>query len=104
MFLALYHQNEIESEINKNGKFTEALIIDGNETVTRRLRTGESSTYNLTIEFKTNDGKNYKINTDVSYDVYSNVVPYEIVKIKYLPNDPTILKIIKGNINTDKFK
>ena len=104
MFLALYHQNEIESEINKNGMFAEASIIDGNETVTRRLRTGRSSKYNLTIEFKTKDGKNYKINTDVSYDVYTNVEPNEKVKIIYLPNDPTILKIIKGNINTDKFK
>jgi hypothetical protein len=75
VFLAIYHQNEIESEINKKGIFAKALIIDGNKTVSKRLRTGKSSTYNLTIEFKTKEEKNYKINTNVSYDVYSNVEP-----------------------------
>lgn len=103
MFLAIYHQNEINNEINKNGIFTKASIINGQEIVTWRLRTGNSSSYNLTIAFTTKEGKNYKIATDVSDDVYLNVEPNQEVKIKYLPSDPTIVKIIIGNLNTNKF-
>jgi hypothetical protein len=104
LYLSVHHQNEIDREINKNGLFTVASIIDGAETVTQSYRTGRRSTYNLTINFKTKQEKDYKIITDVSYDVYSNVLPNEVVLIKYLPDDPTILRIIKGNINTEKFK
>ena len=96
---------KINRKIDKEGVFTKAKVINGEEIITKSLRRGRSESYNLVLGYtdaKTNT--NYESKIDVDAEVFNSVYKDQTIEIKYLPSNPSILKVMVGDENIQKFK
>jgi len=103
MLLFLILDNRLDNEINKNGVFTKAVVIDGQRSVSKSIRR-QTETNKLTISFSSKDGKDHVYSTKISREIFQSVSKGLEIEVKYLPDHPELFKIIVGNENVRKFK
>ena len=100
--ISLNTENRLDSLLQEKGLITTARIRDGFQ-VSRRSRRGISTTSAIQITFRLKDGKLFNASSDVSDEVYENLVRGQGVDIIYLPTNPSLFKVIIGNENAQKF-
>jgi|GEM_PF-3952326 len=88
-----------DAQIEKNGIFTKAIVVDGYSERSRRTNTNM-----VTIEFIAEDGTKHRHERDVITSVYSNVAIGQQIEIKYLKQDPSVFDFVVGDKNTKKYK
>jgi hypothetical protein len=98
-----YTSEKIDSLILERGIASQATITYGSQTTTRSIRRGSSSSYHLQLSFKLQNGKIFNTAPDVSGDVYDNVSLGQSVEVRYLPENPSIFKVMAGDRNIQKF-
>lgn len=95
--------NRIDDLLKANGVIATGKIHNGLETTKKSLRRGSSTSYKLEIGFTTKDGKPVRVWETVSADIYENVHQYQEIDVKYLPENPSIFKLLLGDDNIKKF-
>lgn len=100
--ISLSTENRLDSLLQEKGLITTARIRDGFQ-VSRRSRRGVSTTSAIQITFRLKDGKLFNASSDVSDEVYENLVRGQGVDIIYMPTNPSLFKVIIGNENAQKF-
>jgi hypothetical protein len=100
--ISINTENRLDNLLKEKGVVTTAKIRDGFQ-VSRRSRRGVSTTSAIQITFKLKNGKLYNASSDVSDEVYDNLVRGQGVDIIYLPTNPSLFKVIIGNENAQKF-
>lgn len=100
--ISLNTDNRLDNVLKEKGVVTTAMIRDGFQ-VSRRSRRGASTTSAIQITFRLKDGKLFNASSDVSDEVYENLVRGQGVDIIYLPTNPSLFKVIIGNENAQKF-
>lgn len=88
-----------DAQIEKNGIFTKAVVLDGYSKRSRR-----TSKNMVTIEFTSEDGTRHQYEKDVITSVYSNVAIGQEIEIKYLKEDPSVFDFVVGDKNVKKYK
>src|SRR5688572_5189159 len=88
--------NRLDNELDKNGVFTNAIIIDGQRSVSKSIRR-RTETNTLTVSFKSQEGRDYTYSTKISKEIFESVSKGLVVQIKYLPKNPSIFKLMVGN-------
>lgn len=92
----------IDTWLQEKGVITTAKIRDGFR-VTTQSRRGSSTTSKIQITFRLANNKLFNASSDVSDDVYNNLSRGQGVDIIYLPQNPSIFKVIIGDENATKF-
>lgn len=94
----------VDNQLIKDGQFAKA-IITGGSAETRKSRRSEITTYKVGVEFKdTIRNKEHYISTEVTEEVFNSLYEGQEVEIKFLPDNPSVLKLIVGDENVRKFK
>jgi hypothetical protein len=89
--------------IKEKGVSALATITSGFQKTTKSIRRGSQSSYYVQLSFTLTNGKVYNTSSDVSSEVYQSVSLGQAVEIKYLPENPSIFKIMVGNENIREF-
>ena len=95
----------VDYKLKNEGVFTTARILDG-EHISRKLlrRTTKNNIYNIEIVYEdTLKNKKYQFKTEIEGDIFNLLSKNQEVDIIYLPESPSIFKIMVGN-NITKFK
>lgn len=97
--------SRLNNKIEKDGIFTKATVLNGEEIITKSLRRGTSQNFNVLLSYKdSKTNTDYQTRIDINAEVFNSVYKGQTVEIKYLPQNPSVLKIMAGNDNINKFK
>jgi hypothetical protein len=95
VFLTIYAMNSnngTAAEFKANGVLTTATIEDGEQTRSGR-RSSKKST--LKVLFQDNAGQEQHAEIDIKNEDFDKYSLGQTLKIKYLPNDPSLIEIEK---------
>ncbi|EPC4009195.1 hypothetical protein ACRZOL_002502, partial [Flavobacterium psychrophilum] len=92
----------IDNQIESNGVYVKAEIVDGQTTTSGTIRRKTTSN-ELTINFTTKKGESKTYKTEVSKEIFESVSKNLEVDIKYLPESPEVFKLMVGDENIKKF-
>lgn len=97
-------EHKIESALKTEGVVTTATILDGSQTVTKSLRRGTRESSEIIFEFKDQNDVVYQLDKSVTNDFFRNSAKGMEIKIKYLPSNPKIFKILTEEENSETTK
>jgi hypothetical protein len=104
-FIFLYSTSYwLDSLLKEKGVSAIATITQGFQVNSQSIRSNVKSRYTLTLNFPLQNGKPFTVSTNVSSDIYNSVSYGQRVEVRYLPDDPSIFRIIAGDENVQKFK
>lgn len=94
----------VDNKFIEEGQFAKA-IITGGSSETRKSRRGKRTTYKVGVEFKdTIRNKEHYISTEVTEEIFNSLHEGQEVEIKFLPEEPSVVKLMVGDENLRKFK
>jgi len=96
-------QEGIADRLDRDGKFSRALVMDKRFTISTDDEGGESYTYYTTFRFKTSVGGGQELERTVHGNFYENTKIGDEHTIRYLRSDPTVfeyeLDLYRNNSN-----
>jgi hypothetical protein len=108
IIIVTYNNSRENNAFDKEGIIVTGNVINGSEQVTKRTRwgmeTGRSSSFKLTIEYKTKDGQERTITESVSSENFNGAYKGQPIELIYYKNDPSMVKLITGSENLKKYK
>jgi len=103
IILSLGFEERLDYAIEKHGVSVKATVVDGFQYTEQRRR-GSSTSYSVTIAFPLQNKEERRFGTKIDADIYNSLSKGLKVDIKYLPEDPSIFRIMAGTRNVSRFK
>jgi len=98
IFLIFDETRQVSKEIQTNGKYTTGFIIDGSSYTTRR-----ADFTNVSIKYKTQEGKEYITVHDISAKEFENYTQFQEIPIVYSSKYPTLIRILRSDSEIAKY-
>lgn len=103
-----YNNRRENNAFDKEGIIVTGTVVDGSEQVTTKKKwgvaTGSSSSFVLTIEYKTKDGQEREVSKSVSSEDFNDSYKGQPIDLIYYKEDPSMVKLITGTENIKKYK
>jgi hypothetical protein len=108
IIIVTYNNSRENNAFDKEGIIVTGNVVNGSEQVTKRTRwgmeTGRSSSFTLSIEYKTKDGQERKVDKSVSSEDFNDAYKGQPIDLIYYKEDPSMVKLIMGTENLKKYK
>ena len=95
---SLNFSSKEKAELKAHGEKVMGKIIDGNSYRTRR-----GGTYNVTVTFKTKDGKQMVVEEGVGEDEFKSFYKGQEVELVYSAKDPTMIELLTNSSTIETY-